>query len=249
MTVLWFLVLGVYGLCATPLVMKARKLEEKGLAEERNEFLKRVAGNVVRRMFRLARVKLTIEGFENIPKEGAVLYTPNHQSIMDVAVMILMREPCGFVIKQEAAKIPIVKTWMNILGCIFVDRDNPRKAAAAISAACDKIKEGKSMVLFPEGTRSKDGQVGEFKGGAFKIAEKTGVTIVPVAIEGTSKMWEEHHRIRKTEICVKILPAIENKGKTRHEIKALAPVVRQQIVDALDSREAEIADVKKGLAK
>lgn len=249
MTLLWFFVLGIYGICATPLVMKARKLEEKGLVQERDVFLKKVAGNVVRRMFRLARVKLTIEGYENIPEDGAVLYTPNHQSIMDVAVMILMREPCGFIIKREADKIPIVKTWMKVLGCIFVERDNPRNAAAAIGLACEKIKEGKSMVLFPEGTRSKNGLVGEFKGGAFKIAEKTHVTIVPVAIDGTGKVWEEHHRIRSAEIRVKILPAIETKEMSRQEIKALAPVVRQQIVDALGFPQDESADIKKDLAK
>lgn len=235
MTGIWFFALVIYAICVSPFVGKAKRLERQGKIKEKDALLRKMAANVVRRMFRLAGVKYEIEGYENIPKEGAILYTPNHQSIMDVAIMILMREPCGFVVKKEAKKIPIIRTWMSVLGCIYVERGNPRKAAAVIGKVCDRINEGRSFIIFPEGTRSKDGNVGEFKGGAFKIAEKTGVTIVPVAISGTSKIWEEHKRIRKSIVKVKILPPIETKDMSRKEVKALAPIIREDIVKSLES--------------
>ncbi len=232
MTVIWFVYFALYAVVSIPGSMHMKRLTKKGEIEKRDILLKKKAVNIVTSLTKVGGMRMHIEGVDTIP-EGAVLYVANHQSMIDVAPLLMLREPCGFVIKKEAEKIPLLSTWMKYFDSVFIDRNNVRAAAEAINKAIEVIKSGKSLSIFPEGTRSKDGQLGEFKAGAFRIAEKTGCPIIPVVIDGTRETWEAEKKIKSGDIYVKVLPAVITKDMTREEKKQLPDLVKNMIAEAL----------------
>lgn len=134
-----------------------------------------------------------IKGLENIPKDQSVLFIGNHSSFFDVILTYpLMERRTGYISKKEFEKVPLLPIWMKRLYCLFLDRSTPKEGLKTILKAIDYIKEGISIFVFPEGTRSKDGTLGEFKAGAFKISTKTNCPIIPVAITGTRDVFEGH---------------------------------------------------------
>lgn len=145
----------------------------------------------------LAGIKLTVIGEENVPKDEAVLYVANHRSMADI-VVTYARCPrlTGFVAKKVVDKVPALRAWMHRLHCEFLDRDDIKQGLKVILSCIDKVKNGISIFIFPEGTRNKNTadptDIGEFKDGSFKIASKTGCKIIPVAITGTNGVFEDH---------------------------------------------------------
>lgn len=156
---------------------------------------------IVQRVFKilhtLAGIKLTVIGEENVPKDEAVLYVANHRSMVDI-VVAYARTPrlTGFVAKDVVNKVPALRAWMKRLHCEFLDRKDIKQGMKVILSCIDKVKNGISIFIFPEGTRNKNKEdstdIGEFKDGSFKIASKTGCKIVPVAITGTNRIFEDH---------------------------------------------------------
>lgn len=144
-----------------------------------------------------AGIKLTVIGEENVPKDEAVLYVANHRSMADIVVSYA-RCPglTGFVAKDVVNKVPALRAWMKRLHCEFLNRDDIKQGMKVILNCIDKVKNGISIFIFPEGTRNKNKEdssdIGEFKDGSFKIASKTGCKIVPVAITGTNAIFEDH---------------------------------------------------------
>ena len=108
---------------------------------------------------------------------------------------------------------------MDLVGCIFIDRSDPRKALRTISDAGKRVTEGESIIIFPEGTRSKGEEIGEFKAGAFKTAFKYDAPIQPFAIDGTYKIMEANGGkwIRPGHVVLTILPPVETAGMERAE--------------------------------
>ena len=142
----------------------------------------------------LGGVKMTIIGEENVPKDKAVMYVGNHHSIFDV-ITTYTRVPglTGYVAKKEIEKVPVLRTWMRHLNCLFLDRKDLKAGAKMIIDAVHKIKSGVSIFIFPEGTRSKDENVTlPFHDGSFKIATKSGCPIVPVVLTKTNRIFEDH---------------------------------------------------------
>ena len=103
-----------------------------------------------------------------------------------------MKRRTGYISKKEFEKVPSLSTWMKRLYCLFLDRKDSKEGLKTILTAIDYIKNGISIFVFPEGTRSRDGELHEFKAGAFKMATKTNCPIVPVAITGTNTVFEDH---------------------------------------------------------
>ena len=145
----------------------------------------------------LAGIKITVIGEKNVPTDEAVLYVANHRSMADI-VVTYARCPrlTGFVAKKVVDKVPALRAWMRRLHCEFLDRDDIKQGLKVILSCIEKVKNGISIFFFPEGTRNKNSadptDIGEFKDGSFKIASKTGCKIVPVAITGTNKVFEDH---------------------------------------------------------
>ncbi|MBR3811749.1 MAG: 1-acyl-sn-glycerol-3-phosphate acyltransferase [Agathobacter sp.] len=145
----------------------------------------------------LAGIKLTVIGEENVPTDETVLYVANHRSMADI-VVTYARCPrlTGFVAKKGVEKVPALRAWMRRLHCEFIDRHDVKQGLKIILNCIDKVKNGISIFIFPEGTRNKNSadptDIGEFKDGSFKIASKTGCKVVPVAITGTNQIFEDH---------------------------------------------------------
>lgn len=138
-------------------------------------------------------VKPDIKGLEKVPTDQPVLYVGNHLGFFDVILTYpLMKRRTGYISKKEFEKVPSLSTWMKRLYCLFLDRKDPKEGLKTILTAIDYIKDGISIFVFPEGTRSRDGELHEFKAGAFKMATKTNCPIVPVAITGTNTVFEDH---------------------------------------------------------
>ena len=139
----------------------------------------------------LKRTKSTISvvGVENLP-EGPVLFISNHEGNFDIPVLIAnIPKPFGFISKVEVKKLPIIKDWMVEMNCVFIDRNDRRSAMGVLDDTVEKLHAGHSMIIFPEGTRSKGAGVQPFKSGFAKIAQEAGVPIVPIAIYGTSEHY------------------------------------------------------------
>ena len=133
----------------------------------------RVVRAVFRCLLKLAGVTITVKGEENIPKDTAVLY----------------------VAKKEMEKIPILRTWMVNVNCLFLDRKNIKEGLKTILQGIEKVKNGISIWIFPEGTRNTNEDIAEllpFKEGSLKIAEKSGCPVIPVAMTGTAEVLEKH---------------------------------------------------------
>lgn len=155
----------------------------------------RVIQGVFRFVLKLAGVQIQIEGLERIPKDQAVLYVGNHRSYFDILTgYVTVPGLMGFVAKKEMLRYPLLRTWMKLVNCLFLDRKNIKEGLKTILAAIEQIKSGVSVWIFPEGTRSEGDllELLEFHEGSMKIAEKSGCPVVPVAITGTAEIFESH---------------------------------------------------------
>ena len=214
---------------------------ERALAAGDTETVERLVDRYIPRwsrgILKVTGVTLTVEGLENIPKEGPCVFVGNHRSYYDIPLLLAsLDKPHGILAKEELGKIPLLNRWMKLLGCVFVQRDDLRASVRALNDATAIVESGRSFVIFPEGTRYKgeEGGAGEFKAGAFRIAIKTGVPVVPVAISGARGLFEGHGlRATPGDIRVRILPAIQTAGMSKAEQKQLPDAVRQTILAQL----------------
>lgn len=151
---------------------------------------------IFRIILKVTGTKITVKGFENIPKDRAVLYVGNHRSYFDILVgYVTVPDLTGFVAKKEMERYPLLSNWMRNVHCLFLDRENMREGLKTILAGIEKVKQGVSIWIFPEGTRNRADDLLDmlpFKEGSLKIAEKSGCPVVPVAITGTAEIFEKH---------------------------------------------------------
>lgn len=140
----------------------------------------------------LAGVKLTVIGREKIPENEALLYVANHSGFFDIVMGLpLVKGQTAFISKKEN-KFPILTQYMNNTHGMFFDRNDMKQGMKVILDSIELVKRGISIFIFPEGTRTKTGELNPFKEGSFKIASKSGCKIVPVAITGTAAIFEDH---------------------------------------------------------
>ena len=154
----------------------------------------------------LSGVNVTVKGKENQIHDKAALYVFNHRSFFDILLTYSRcRNLTGYVAKKEMEKIPLLSTWMRFVYCLFLDRENPKEGLKTILQAIDYVKNGISICIFPEGTRNKGEELSllPFKEGAFKIATKTGCPIVPISMNNTAEIFENHFpKIKKTHVVL-----------------------------------------------
>ena len=182
----------------------------------------------------ISGVKRTVIGEENVPKDTAVLYVGNHRSIFDIVLAYpRVPAPTGFIAKKEILKVPLLNIWMIYMDCLFLDRKDIRKGMEMILTAIDKVKNGISIFIYPEGTRNKtDAPLGEFHKGSFKIAQKTGCPIIPVVINHSDEILEKHMPfIKRThvtiEYCKPIIPGELSKEDQKNIDKFVYDIVEQ----------------------
>lgn len=193
-------------------------LEKRGKKAKKRNFVYRLNRSLSKNIVRFSRCDLEIIGEENIPEEAA-LYVSNHQSYMDIPILVyVLNQPIGFVAKKELRKVPIIGKWIYFTESVFIDRQDIRQSLRAINEASKKIKDDHSMVIFPEGTRSKSSEMNPFKPGSLKIAEKAKSPVVPVTIIDSYKLYEANKgRVRpgKVKVIVSKPLAPQEKGQEK----------------------------------
>lgn len=186
--------------------------------------------HLCKNMVRSAGIQLEVMGRENLPKEGPVLYIATHKSVFDIVILTsIIEEPTIFIGKKEVNSMPIVHKWFDALGCIYLDRDDMRQALQSILKGVSELKRGQSIVLFPEGTRSMSNEIKPFKEGGFKLAAKTGVPIIPIAMSNTYRILEEKKRIQKTKVTVNIGKPIITSELSKEELAHLPKLAESEV--------------------
>lgn len=151
-----------------------------------------IVRNVCKKVNYYAHVEIECSGLNNIPEKNGYILTPNHQGLFDVLLICdTHANPTSFVIRNDLAKIPLLKQTIKALDAKALDRDDPRQGMRIIKEMTDEIKEGRNFIIFPEGTRNRNGNIpGNFKGGSFKSAVKAKAPIVPVALIDSYKPFD-----------------------------------------------------------
>lgn len=183
----------------------------------------------------LSGTKVTYLGKENIRHDEAVLYVGNHRGMFDIVTTYpIINRPAGFLAKKSFAKVPGLNIWMSLMHCVFLDRDDIKQGLQCILKCIDMIKNGTSVVVFPEGTRSKgDSEIQKFHEATMKIATKTKCTIVPMAICNTSAVFEDHKPfIKPAHVIVEFLEPIHLDELTPEDKKNIGAYTREKIVAA-----------------
>jgi 1-acyl-sn-glycerol-3-phosphate acyltransferase len=181
-------------------------------------------------------VHVRLKGFEHFDSLQSCILMPNHQSNFDIPVL-LGRIPIQFrwLAKAELFKIPIFGRGMRGCGYISIDRSNRKSAFRSLKEAARKIRDGVSVLIFPEGTRSTDGQIIAFKKGGFVLAVDAGVPIVPIVISGTRAVMPKGRLlIESRDVVMEILAPIDTSGYTRKTKEDLMQKVRNSIYDAFE---------------
>ncbi len=195
----------------------------------------------VRQLLAVCGVRFEVEGLELLPeaiREGRspAVFMANHQSNLDPP-MLVAAIPAGavFISKKQVRWIPLVGWAAWAAGTIFIDRGRRERAIASLKHAAEQIRGGKSVVIFPEGTRTRSGALGPFKKGGFILAQDAGVPIVPVGLHGAfAVLPPKSRRIRPGRIRLRFGAPVESAGRSRDELMAQ---VRER-VEALASEGA-----------
>lgn len=176
-----------------------------------HEYAYKTVKNHIKDIIDITKADIRVHGLENIPNEP-VLYVSNHQSLFDPFFIINYCDKLtSGVAKIELKKFPNYSYWMEKNKILFLDRNDPREGLKVINEAARLIKEEKlSMFIFPEGTRSKDKKMLPMQRGSFKIAVKANCKIVPIAIDGSSQIFEDEKMIKlNKKINISFLKAID----------------------------------------
>ncbi len=196
--------------------------------------LYRVAMWIAAAGIRAAGIRVEVTGLEHVPVGRSCIYLSNHVSNLDPPVLLpVLPGRCSVLLKQELMRIPILGRAMRMGQFIPVERGSRREAAkASVEAAADALRSGQHILVFAEGTRSRDGRLSAFKKGPFYLAEQTQAPIVPVAISGTERMMRKGSSAITPGVArVQLLEAIDPaQYGTREELMA---AVRAAIADAL----------------
>jgi 1-acyl-sn-glycerol-3-phosphate acyltransferase len=191
----------------------------------------------------LAGVKLTTLGQENIPENEAVLFVANHQSIFDCLIAYSqMKTRCGFIAKDNLARIPLLSWNMRFLLCLFLDRSDAKKGLEVIKKAISYIGEGISVFIYPEGTRNRNEDETEllpFHRGSFKVAQRSGCAIVPVAFNNAGEIFERHFpKVKGTHVIVEYGKPIPYGDLSREEQKHIDDYFRDMITEMVKKNRA-----------
>ena len=177
----------------------------------------------------------TLVGEENLPS-GPVLFISNHEGNFDIpSLLTYIPKPFGFISKIEVKKLPIISQWMEEMNCVFLDRSNRKSSYRSIEDTVNHLVKGHSILIFPEGTRSKGNGIGEFKSGFVRIAKMANVPIVPIAIHGTSNILEKNNnKIRPASVQISILPTYTIENITQNEPKIIIEDLHSSIAKEIE---------------
>ena len=209
-TIIWFIWFFLSLIISIPFLLRVKYLAKKGRMEESNNLTNKCTRIWANSLLKVAGVNVNVHGLENLPKDKTVLFVGNHQGNFDIPIYLTsIPNLIGFISKIEVEKIPLVTGWMNAMHCVFMDRLSIRKSGEAIIKGIKNLKAGFSMVIFPEGTRSKGTKMAEFKAGNGSWIKKGTVDFYihkMVETNGLSKEELEELPAKIQEIVASKLP-------------------------------------------
>jgi len=184
--------------------------------------------------------KLEIEGRKKIPLDRPVILVSNHRSKVDILALSKIRRPFKWTSKSENFKLPFVGMALTLTRSIPINRESLRSGVKFITQAETEIKRGSSIMLFPEGTRSKTGSMRVFKEGAFLLAKKTGCPIIPIVHTGSENTFPGRSWIMgKAHIRIRVLDEIPAETVTKLDVKSLMNLTRESMEAGLSSLEQQ----------
>ncbi|MDR0583646.1 MAG: 1-acyl-sn-glycerol-3-phosphate acyltransferase [Treponema sp.] len=214
-----------------------------GLRKPMSILMYRIAQGWALFMIKLIGCKVTVKGRENIPRKEGVCFVSNHGSIFDILLLLAYTgRPFGFIAKKELLLIPFLNLWISVLGGLFIDRKNARKAVRTISKGVARIRAGGAMIIFPEGHRSRGQGLLPFHPGSFKLATHAEAVIVPVALAGTYDVFEKNYRVKRVPVEITFCKAIKTSAiPPTGQKQILSDQIYGVIKEALDNENREAA--------
>jgi 1-acyl-sn-glycerol-3-phosphate acyltransferase len=202
------------------------------------EFLHKLAALWARSIIIVSGSEVIVHGMNNLENiAGPRVVFANHQSFFDIYILTAwLPGKVIFLSKDSIFKIPILGLIMKILGQVSIKRTDARSALRSMDEAAERVREGYLLVVFPEGTRSKNGKVAPFKSGVARIPYKAEARIIPVVISGTGNIQKKGSmKVKGSKIKISILPSISPPGRSKREQLARLEEVREKITSSLYS--------------
>jgi 1-acyl-sn-glycerol-3-phosphate acyltransferase len=197
----------------------------------------------------LVSVKVEVSGLGRLDPNQTYIFTPNHQSLIEVPLFVtyLGRNP-AYLGKKEVFKYPVFGRGIRLIGVVPVDRSNSPAAVESAKLATENLRRGKSYVVYPEGTRSKDGGLLPFKKGAFMMAIDAGVPLVPITVSGATKIMPKGEvKVFPSTVRITIHHPIQTAGYSKENVVELMGKVREKVFSALGDDEAELSGAARNL--
>ncbi|MHC6180085.1 lysophospholipid acyltransferase family protein [Clostridium sp. JNZ X4-2] len=237
-TVFLYLYFVFYMIYTLYLKFKFKAIDKNFTRKEADELISKLVSKWAKNILDKIGIEVNVTGNKNLTDKN-YLFVSNHQGNFDPFIMLAyIHKPIGFIAKKELLKIPIIRGCMKEIHCVFMDRKSIRQSVRAIDKGIDNLKKGYSMVVFPEGTISRGHKMLEFKRGSFKLAIKSGVSIVPVAIDGSYKIFEDNNGKKLVPAQVKLVidKPIDVKLLSTNQKKNLPLMIKLIIEKNLDKK-------------
>lgn len=182
----------------------------------------------------LCGTKVTVIGEENVPTDKAVLYICNHRSYFDIVITYSRcKRLTGYIAKDNIAKVPLLNIWMKRLYCLFLNRTDMKEGLKTILTGIEQLNNGISMCIFPEGTRNRSTDQMDmlpFKAGSFKMAEKSGCPVVPMAITNSADILENHFPfVHRAHVVLQYGKPILPNELSKEDKKKLSSLVQEEV--------------------
>jgi 1-acyl-sn-glycerol-3-phosphate acyltransferase len=188
-----------------------------------------------------AGIKLEVRGLEKLDNISNAVFISNHQSHFDIpCITTALPIPVYFIAKKELSRIPIFGWGMWSIGMVFVDRNNRDKALQSMEKAAKQIKKGKFILTFPEGTRSKTGEIQAFKKGSFHLAKNGPLKLIPIVHYGTRKILPSGEKFNPGgKVIVEVGDPISEQEVENRSIQELSRLARNQMIEKFEKLKAE----------
>ncbi len=197
--------------------------------------------NVVRSwaqsILKISGIQVRVKGIEKIDLKQSYLFMSNHQSTFDIMTCLsVIPGTARFLAKQELFRIPVFAQGMRAVGMIPIDRGNSKKARQSLDKAIKEIKKGVSVIIFPEGTRTKDGNIQPFKKGGFVLAIKGGIPIAPMVLTGAREIMQKKDlHLNKGTIQIEFLDPVPTENYKYEQRQQLIQDIRDSIVSRYEA--------------
>lgn len=234
-TIFWYAAGWIFLALTYPLLLIIKFFDLLKKEKLKDRVAARLSSRIAKTLYSLTGSGISVSGQENVPEENAVLFVSNHQGHVDSLIIhAFINKQKGFISIIEALKIPILRTWMKSVKCVFLNRSDARQSFVCINQAVEYLKTGHSMVVFPEGKLSDGNSTNEFKRGWLKLAIKSKVPIVPISISNSyNVLSKDGKRVNAAFVKCVISPPIPTDNIKKEDEVEFIETVRSVIISKI----------------